>query len=195
MNKADEPKKIYKDPIEASNKAGASLPPIELLSEFLPSSVWKRAWDVATIGGAEQRFRMGAVFIRDNQIVVEGYSQMCKDMEKTFGCASLHAERHALIEGAHLDLSDTTCVIVGLNRKSDGCPWSCCPCLNCATALHNRGVHSVIYPQRTHDALWSVRMETVNDLMNRGQQSEKLASRDENPAQGFFARHGRLCII
>jgi deoxycytidylate deaminase len=106
--------------------------------------------------------------------------------------ASLHAERHALLRASHLDLSGSVCVVVGINKRDTGCPWSCCPCMSCARSLYNRGIESVIYPQRRCDGKWMVRMETPSSLLQR---TPALQGDIDISPLGLFARQNQLAVV
>jgi deoxycytidylate deaminase len=60
------------------------------------------------------------------------------------GLYSVHAEIHALIRGKHQDLTDCTCYIACLAKKS-GAITNAQPCLSCATALVGYGITLVHY--------------------------------------------------
>lgn len=167
-------------------------PDMALLSEFAPADAWQAALDVAAERCNSQRYRMGAALILPTGEVVTGWSHTGNDplaYADHFPMASAHAERHALAEAAHLDLTGAICLVIGINRNGDGCPWSSCPCLACATALHNRGVTTVMYPQRTADRGWTVHHDSVTALLDRAPEKPNVAEGDTQ----FYARHTRLC--
>lgn len=166
-------------PSQSANLTGPTLPPAALLAEFAPMPVWHAAWKTAAASNSG-RFRMGAAIFGDGEIVT-GYSHRAP---RTDRLASTHAELHALQSGAGLDLVGGVCVVVGLNRRGNGCPWSCCPCTSCATALAKRGIATVCYPERMSNGAWQVKMESPSDMLARAS-----AIPEHN---ALFARHQRL---
>lgn len=185
--------KVDLHPVEAANIAGSSLPDYDVLGEYVDISIWKAAFDAASYGDGV-KFNMGAIIFRDNEIISAGTSQrFSAERFFSFGCASLHAERHALLSAYDRNLEGASCVVVGYNRSRTGSPWSSCPCASCAVAMAERGIADVYYPQRCNDGSWTVKHENVDNLVSRVQRLE--VDKIEKSPKGFFARQGRLCVV
>lgn len=84
-------------------------------------------------------FGTGAVIVRKNKIVSEGWSHMSSVRLKQLW--SLHAEIHALGRCRHLDFIPSSAVIyIATIRKTTHTITFGKPCLTCAIALRSAGI-------------------------------------------------------
>jgi deoxycytidylate deaminase len=166
----------------AAELKGPSLPEWILLEEFAQRRAWMLAFRQAE-RSPSQRFRMGACIVDSkDRVLATGCSHVSEYNPQD--AATTHAERHALMRGSHLNLQGCSVLVVALNKRGDGCPWSCCPCKSCARALYNRGISWVVYPQRNRDGSWGVHRESPVNLLERASEGD-----------GQFARQQRTCEV
>jgi deoxycytidylate deaminase len=100
------------------------------------------------------KYKTGALLIRDGLVLSAGWSHIGANLSNSY---SVHAEQHALWRALHLDLRDAICYTMTI--RANGSMFPAIPCRNCAAALMERGIKTVITDGYEYDLI-----ESFNDL-------------------------------
>jgi deoxycytidylate deaminase len=165
-------------PIEAANKLGPSLPPINLLTPSAPREAWERAIRQAA-RSTFHRYRTGATLFdpRSGRILSSDCSKPIA--VSLHAVSSMHAESGAVARAKHVDLVGAEAVIVCVSAKSGGWAWSACPCRSCASQMQQAGLQMVHFPQRDNFGAWHVVSCSPSSLMARATKPQGKEARQQ----------------
>jgi len=130
----------------------------------LDKTYLRMAQEWGNLSSAERR-KVGALIVRGNQIISDGFNGMpsgmsnaCEDAEGYTKREVLHAESNALTKLCKSSQSSTgSTLYVTLS-----------PCFNCAKLVYQAGISRVVYSEEYHD------LEGITFLESLGVQVEKI---------------------
>lgn len=170
--------RTFSAPIEAANRLGPSIPPMQLLAQAAPREAWEKA-----IYQAERspfnRYRNGATLFDPKSGRILSSACASPIASSLHAVASLHAESGAVARAKHVDLEGAEAVIVCISAKSGGWAWSACPCRSCASQMQQAGMQMVHFAQRDHIGAWHVVSYSPSSLMARAKKPQGKEARQQ----------------